>query len=454
MTEYSINPKRNLITLYLASFIIVTGYTVITPFFPIYANDILSEIKLLNFLVLGIGLQIGLITAASKFVQVFLTPAFGELSDMSGRKPLILIGMTLYTILMVGYGFATDFLTLFSLRAIQGIGTASVWAIGEALVVDISDEQNRGRNLGLYVFAMLGGVTLGPFLGFGLFSFYSKGLFVAETLSYRLTFISVGFLGIISTLMVLFWVKDPKVIPGMSIKGLYLTSTKAMAIKILQSPKILLKVLTATEGYRNRSIYTLYLVALVNGLGLSLLIPVAALFIEEMYLLDPEEIALIIGIIGALALLGAPLGGTISDKFGQKRTTWTSGMFGGFVMILIGFRMSIFMLVVVFTFTRFLFSIFTPSFRSLQSNLIPEEVRGKEFGVVQASNNFGSVLGPILGGWLYDLFLPYNFEFGNNILFFGPGVAFLSSGLLVIFAMILLLLFIQPKSIIGKNMSS
>ena len=87
----------------------------IIPFFPIYANDILYEFSLFGF-TFGIALQIGLITAASKFVQVFLTPAFGELSDDVGRKPLILIGMTLYTILMVGYGLATDFTTLIILR--------------------------------------------------------------------------------------------------------------------------------------------------------------------------------------------------------------------------------------------------------------------------------------------------------------------------------------------------
>ena len=79
------------------------------------------------------------------------------------------------------------------------------------------------------------------------------------------------------------------------------------------------------------------------------------------------------------------------------------------------------------------------------SDLVPEHVRGKEFGVVQAANNLGSVIGPILGGWLYDLFSNQSLMVGN-IEFFGAGIAFAFSGLLAIVAAILLLLFVKiPK---------
>jgi len=104
-----------------------------------------------------------------------------------------------------------------------------------------------------------------------------------------------------------------------------------------------------------------------------------------------------------------------------------------------------FVLIIVFTFRRFLFSILSPSFRALQSDLVPAHVRGKEFGVVQAANNLGSVIGPILGGWLYDLFSNQSLMVGN-IEFFGAGIAFAFSGLLAIVAAILLLLFVKiPK---------
>lgn len=444
--ERNFNPKWNLISLCFASFIIISGFSVIIPFFPIYANDILYEFDVLGF-IFGIALQIGLITAASKFVQIFLTPAFGDLSDEVGRKPLILVGMSLYTLLMVGYGLASDFLTLFLLRALQGIGSASVWPIGEALVVDTTPrEEDRGKNLGYYMFSMLAGLTLGPFLGFGIFSIFDELGFEVLS-SYRLTFLSVGIFGILATVMIIAFVKDPRTLESqeLSILYLYSSSIKAMLVKILQSPRILMKTLSASDGYRNRSIYTIYVVALVNGLGAALLLPIGALFLEDYYGIDAGGIALIMGVIGALALFGAPLGGHLSDKFGQKRTVWTTGILGGAMMFLLGFEMGIFALIVLFTLRRFLFSILSPSFRSLQSSLTPKEVRGKEFGVVQAANNLGSVIGPILGGYLYDLFFNINFDLGNGFLFFGAGVTFAFSGLLAIIASVILLILVDQK---------
>ena len=445
--EREFHPKRNLFSLCLASFIIIMGFSVIIPFFPIYANDILFEFDVIGFTV-GIALQIGLITAASKFVQIFLTPAFGELSDEVGRKPIILIGMTLYTILMVGYGLASDFSTLFLLRALQGIGSASVWTLGEALVVDSSSEENRGKNLGYYMFSMLLGLTLGPFLGFGLYSFYT-GMGFIDVTAYRLTFLSVGIFGVIATIMVIVFVRDVAFhkSESQSITTVYLSTIKEMMKKIVQSPRILLQALSSENGYRTRSIYTLYVVALVNGLGVALLLPIGALFLEDYYFLDAGSIALVLGVIGALALIGAPLGGHISDKFGNKQTVWITGIIGGILMFFFGFEMSILLIVVLFTTRRFLFSILSPSFRSLQSTLTPENVRGKEFGVVQAANNLGAVCGPILGGYLYDLFFNVRIELGNNLVFVGAGFTFLFSGILAIIAMILVIAFIDQKDI-------
>ena len=122
----------------------------------------------------------------------------------------------------------------------------------------------------------------------------------------------------------------------------------------------------------------------------------------------------------------------MSDKIGRKLTVWTSGILGGCLMFFLGFRTGILFLIIIFTARRFLFSILSPSFRALQSDLVPEEVRGKEFGVVQAANNLGSVIGPILGGWLYDLYFGLSFSIGE-FEFIGAGVTFAFSGILLIF---------------------
>jgi hypothetical protein len=57
------------------------------------------------------------------------------------------------------------------------------------------------------------------------------------------------------------------------------------------------------------------------------------------------------------------------------------------------------------------------------------------------------VCGPILGGYLYDLFFNVRVELGNNLIFVGAGFTFLFSGILAIIAMILVIAFIDQKDI-------
>ncbi|MFW9993554.1 MAG: MFS transporter [Candidatus Odinarchaeota archaeon] len=448
----SFKPGRNLFSLCLASFIIITGYSVIVPFLPLYANDILSEFSLLGIITVGIGLQIGIIMAGNLMMKFFLAPVYGDLSDLTGRKPIIVLGMASYTILMAGYGFANDFSSLFILRVLSGIASSAVWPVGQALVVDTSDKEKVGRNLGLYLLSMIAGLTTGPFMGYGFFTVLSNaGL--SELTSYRLTFVSVSLFGLLGTLFVIFFVRDPVTLEleRISMKMLYGSAIKIMVVKTFKSPVILARMLLKATTYRTRSIYAIYTVAMINGFATALLIPIIALFLEEFYLLGPDTIALIIGIVGVLAFFGAPIGGTLSDKIGRKQTVVSSGLAGGFIMILLGFQTGIFTLIVIFALLRFCMTIMQPSFRALQNDLVPESVRGKEFGIVDASFNFGSFLGPLIGGFLYDIFFDFSFDFGNGLLFIGSGITFVLSGVLIIIANLVLMAFVSQRTAITKD---
>ncbi|MFW9992314.1 MAG: MFS transporter [Candidatus Odinarchaeota archaeon] len=443
--------SASLFVLYLASFIVVTGFGVIIPFFPIYANDILFECDFWGF-TLGIALQIGIITAASKVTEFFLSPAYGELSDTTGRKPLILVGMSVYSVLMAGYSLAFDFLSLFTIRALQGIATAAVWTVGEALVVDLSEEEKKGRNLGLYMFSLLAGLTTGPFVGFGFFFIINSVLHLAVMDSYRLTFLCVASFCVLGSLLVGLFVHDPRA-EKIPLMRLYASSVRAMLVKTVKSPIILYKNLSISVDYRDRSIYALYVVALVNGFGAALILPVAALFMEDYYNLDAGSISLVIGIAGLVALFGTIVGGNLSDRYGRKKTVWMPGIAGGAVMMTLGIKtvLGVWLLLVLITLRRFMASIMQPSFRALQSDMIPEEIRGKEFGTVQAMYNLGSIIGPVLGGYLYDLFFMVKIDLGNGLEFIGSGITFVFSGMLAIMASLVILAFVGKKEVMPSD---
>ncbi|MHA2495566.1 MAG: MFS transporter [Candidatus Hodarchaeales archaeon] len=440
------NPKRNLLTLCLASFTVVTGFGVIMPFFPLYASEILSDIQFFGFFDIGIALQIGIMTSAFMFTRFLLAPTFGDLSDSTGRKPLILVGMSLYGALMVGFGLAFDFVSLLILRAAQGIASAAVWPVGEALIVDTSPKDKVGRNLGYYMTSMQAGMASGPFLGFAFYFLFESVIGLSVTLSYKLTFCSVGILGLLATIIIAKMVQDPSLeTRDSSLKALYISSAIAMMMRIRKSPGFLVQSLRNGEdnAYRNRSIYSVYMVAAINGFGFAMIFPIATLFLFDYYSLDPGFIALLIGIVGLPALTGGPLGGYLSDKLGRKATICTSGFIVGLLFLALGIEMAIPLLMVFFLINRFLFGVIQPSFRALQSDLVPPEVRGKEFGILQAFFNLGAAMGPIVGGLLYDAFFMKNTDLGNNITYLGAGMAFAVAGVFALLASILLFILVD-----------
>ncbi|MFX0183712.1 MAG: MFS transporter [Candidatus Hodarchaeota archaeon] len=437
------NATSNLFALCLSSFVITVGFGVIMPFLPLYASEILSEFSLIGITV-GIAFQIGVLTSAFMFMRFLLAPSYGDLSDSSGRKPIILVGMSVYAFLLVGYGLAFDFLSLLILRTLQGMASAAVWPVGEALIVDTSSKEKTGRNLGYYIMSMQAGMASGPFLGFIFYAGLNDLLSLPSVLSYRLTFVCQGILGILATIIVAVLVKDPSQLDNISVLEDFKHAFRQMITKTGQSPKYLVKLFTSNNHYRNLSLYTIYIVAVINGFGNAMIFPIITLFLDDFYFLEPEFIALVVGVVGLLALSGNPIGGALSDKVSRKRVTWISGLLRGIFYLILGIQMGLVVVIFVFAIQRFLWGIFQPSFRSLQNSLIPEEVRGKEFGFVQSLFNLGSVLGPIIGGALYDTFYNAKFNLGG-VIYIGVGVTFALSGILSIAGSILLFLFIKSS---------
>ncbi len=452
-TKNQVIAKNNLIGLSLASISITIGFGVIIPFFPLYAEEILNPAKFL-FLDIGIAFQVGILTSTFMLVRFLLAPAFGDMSDVSGRKPIILVGMSVYALLMVLFGFSFDFFSLFLLRALQGLASAAVWPVGEALIVDSSSSKHVGRNLGYYILSMQAGMALGPFLGFLLYGTFNELLSFPVILSYRFSFFSVGIFGFIAMGIVAYIVQDPKIENKKPILIQYIETFNSMARKIIRSPFYIIRSfsLSTEMNYRSKSLYSIYVAAVVNGFGNAMIFPLTSLLLADYFFMNVGEISLMLGFIGILGLTGAPIGGYISDRSSKKLTVTSSGIVRGIMGLFFGLQTGIIGIFILLGLQRFLFAILQPSFRAMQNDYIPEEVRGKEFGIVQALFNLGSIAGPIVGGWLYDLFFLQSLVPIPGFTFLGAGVSYALAGFLAVLAAILIAIFLtEPDKKIENN---
>lgn len=89
----------------------------------------------------------------------------GKLSDIYGRKPFILVGLTVFIIGSLFAGLTNNMLQLIICRGIQGLGSGMIMSTSFAAVGDLFSPRERGRWQGLM--SAVFGVTsvLGPALG-------------------------------------------------------------------------------------------------------------------------------------------------------------------------------------------------------------------------------------------------------------------------------------------------
>jgi DHA1 family bicyclomycin/chloramphenicol resistance-like MFS transporter len=70
---------------------------------------------------------------------------WGPLSDRFGRKPILLIGLSLYTAAAVGAAWADSIQLLITWRILQGLAMGSVVMCGRALVRDLYNPLDGAR---------------------------------------------------------------------------------------------------------------------------------------------------------------------------------------------------------------------------------------------------------------------------------------------------------------------
>lgn len=101
--------------------------------------------------------------------QAVTTPIYAKLSDILGRKPIILFGIAVFLLGSILCGLAWSMPALIAFRAVQGLGAGAVQPMSMTIVGDIYTVAERARTQG-YLASVWGVASVvGPTLG-GLFS--------------------------------------------------------------------------------------------------------------------------------------------------------------------------------------------------------------------------------------------------------------------------------------------
>ena len=127
--------------------------TVVIPAVPAIATD-LNAYGHLSWIV-----------TAYLLTSTAATPIIGKLSDIYGRRALLIPSLVLFIVASMGCGFAQSLPQLIVARAVQGLGGAGLFAMAQAAIADVVSPRERGRYQA-YMASMWGVSSIaGPVVG-------------------------------------------------------------------------------------------------------------------------------------------------------------------------------------------------------------------------------------------------------------------------------------------------
>ncbi|WP_439384779.1 MFS transporter [Amycolatopsis lexingtonensis] len=108
-------------------------------------------------------------TTAYLITSTIVTPIYGKLSDIYGRKPFYLAAITIFVAGSLASTFSQSMYELAAFRAVQGLGAGGLMSLAMTILGDIVPPRERAKYQG-YILAVFGlSTVLGPVLG-GLFA--------------------------------------------------------------------------------------------------------------------------------------------------------------------------------------------------------------------------------------------------------------------------------------------
>ena len=238
----------------------------------------------------------GLLVSTYAIAAAVASFTLGPVSDLWGRRRLLLIGLAVFAVGTLLCGLATSYATMLVFRALTGAAAGTLSLNITAFIGDYFSYERRGVAMGMvmsgYFAAMIIGVPIGAY--------------IAEETSWRGAFIA--FAGIAVLLWWPVWFSIPVHEGKRKILSTRLV-LKKYAYFISQTGLLM-------------AVLAFFLIS-ASMVGF---ITFVGAWLREVYGLSTDRIGLIFLVSGIGALLGSPLAGAISDRIGKRPVVFISSL--------------------------------------------------------------------------------------------------------------------------------
>lgn len=318
------------------------------------------------------GWQIGILLSAYFLVQIAASPRWGMLSDRIGRKPVLLMCQGLSALSMIAYAYAHGLWGILGSRAMAGLAAANV-VVAQALIADTHAQSERAAGMGRVGAAISAGLIAGPAIGGWLAEAggnWLLGIVAASAAGISFLWIALGV---------------PHTPPA---------ETHTPGKRLVFDWSILRDVPQLTRWF---------VIAASAWFALACLEGTFGRLIKHNLGFGQWEFGLIFSYESLLSVVvqAFALGWVVRRLRERKALRWAY-LLQGTGLALTPFAPSLAALFVASTVYSVGAAIANPTINTVCSDATPKERQGEMFGVLQAARSMGFLIGPTLGGILFD----------------------------------------------------
>ena len=382
--------KRNLLMVSTGCFIVQASYTVVTPFLPIFVQQLGT--------VPDVSLWSGLLFSSSFLASAIMAPVWGSLSDRYGKRVMLVRAGFAIAATYALTAFATTHVQVLWLRVANGALSGYIPAATMLIAANTPDDE-LGFALGVLQTTVAVGTITGPLFG---------GL-MAHAFGIRGAFIACAVLPAAASVLALLGVREER------IRRTEPSSVFRDVAAVLSTP----------------ALQALFAILLVTQAGALVIQPTLPLLISE---LASENVPLATGVVfslfGVSTALAAPL---VSRRKNENYVLMLvySLLLSALLSALQGVSRSIVGLGAL----RFIFGLpgaaMSVAINVLVARAVTPETRGRAFGVMSGVSSGGAVVGPLIGGFLGGRFGVRSSFFGCAALYAAAAVVAAASRRLV-----------------------
>jgi MFS family permease len=316
------------------------------------------------------GWLIGLTLSSMFVVQLIFSPFWGGLADRVGRKPVVVFCTILSAASLLVYGLATSIEWILLSRILAGMAAANV-AVAQSWLSRSTAEADRPTVMGHMGAALTAGLVIGPAIGG----------FLAEHLGNK----GVGLVGascsLIGVLLVAMLSRDQGRTEAEQ-------DEKKLPISVL---------------FKEKRLVALMILSSVAWTALACLEGTFARLLAGQYDKGQSWFGIIFGYESLVGfVVQAFLIKALTKKWSQKTLVFYGLLMQGIGLASMPYYPVFGLIFFGATIYSFGSALFGPSLNAWCANVTPNRLQGTMFGALQSARSFGFIVGPAVGGAMFD----------------------------------------------------